>query len=185
MIRSPASSAAMLAALDLRLGKPRQAIVAGTLAPLSGFRGSGRDVRDWSHDSRARRRLVSWLHDGSRIAYVDDASGYERIAVAPVDQSAPPAYVTDDDAGILHDLAASPAGDRIAFATNRHELWLLDLGHKPRLVDRSVGDWIDDLAFSPDGAWLAYTWSPKAHTTIVRLVECGSGRIIDATSALG
>ena len=141
-------------------------------------------VTEHGPDDGARRRLVSWLHDGSRIAYVDDASGYERIAVAPVDQSAPPAYVTDDDAGILHDLAASPAGDRIAFATNRHELWLLDLGHKPRLVDRSVGDWIDDLAFSPDGAWLAYTWSPKAHTTIVRLVECGTGRIIDATSAL-
>ena len=135
-------------------------------------------------DDGARRRLLNWLHDGTRIVYVDDAAGYERVAVAPVDQSAAPSYLTRDDAGIIHELVASPASDRIAFATNRHELWLLDLGGQPRKIDTSIGDWIDDLAFSPDGAWLAYTWSPKAHTSIIRLVECASGRIVDATSAL-
>ncbi len=135
-------------------------------------------------DDGARRRLLTWLHDGARIVYVDDTAGYERIAVAPVDQSAAPSYLTSDDTGIIHELAASPAGDRIAFATNRHELWLLEVGSAARKIDTSIGDWIDDLAFSPDGAWLAYTWSPKAHTSIIRLAECASGRIVDATSAL-
>jgi tricorn protease len=132
----------------------------------------------------ARRRLLTWLHDDARIAYVDDGAGFERVAVAPADQSAGPAYATRDDLGVLHQLVASPAGDRLAFATNRHELWLVDLGGAPRKLDTSVGERIDDLAFSPDGRWLAYTWSPKAHTTIVRLAECASGKIVDATSAL-
>ncbi|MBV8580149.1 MAG: PDZ domain-containing protein [Candidatus Eremiobacteraeota bacterium] len=132
----------------------------------------------------ARRRLATWLHDDKRIAYVDDASGFERIAITPVDASASAVYVTADDAGILHALVASPAGDLLAFATNRHELWLLEPGSAPRLLDRSVGERIEDLAFSPDGRWLAYTWSPKAHTTIIRLAECATGRIVDATSAL-
>jgi tricorn protease len=132
----------------------------------------------------ARRRLATWLPDDKRIAYVDDASGYERIALAPVDQSAPPAYVTDTDYGVLHELAVAPAGERIAFATNRHELWLLDLGGAPRKLDTSVGDRIAELAFSPDGAWLAYTHSPKAHTSIIRLAECATGRIVDATTPL-
>jgi len=132
----------------------------------------------------ARRRLLTWLHDDRRVAYVDDAAGYERVAIAPVDQSAPPEYVTHDDIGVLHALAASPAGDALAFATNRHELWVLDLGAPPRQVDRSVGERIDELAFSPDGRWLAYTWSPKARTSIVRLVECATGRVVDATTAL-
>ncbi|MDB5026469.1 MAG: peptidase [Candidatus Eremiobacteraeota bacterium] len=132
----------------------------------------------------ARRRLLTWLHDDKRLAYVDDAGGYERIAVAPADQNQAARYVSDPDTGVLHQLVASPASDRLAYANNRNELWLLDIGKEPRLLDRSVGERIDDLAFSPDGRWLAYTWSPKAHTTIVRLAECETGRIVDATSAL-
>ncbi len=132
----------------------------------------------------ARRRLLTWLHDDKRVAYVDDFGGFERIAVEPVDQSEPPRFVTDADTGVIHQLAASPAGDRLAFATNRHELWLLDPGTPPRMVDRSVGERIDDLAFSPDGRWLAYVWSPKAHTTIVRILECATGTFFDATSPL-
>jgi tricorn protease len=132
----------------------------------------------------ARRRLLTWLHDDKRVAYVDDFGGFERIAVAPADQSAPPRYVTQADTGVLHQLVASPAGDRLAFANNRHELWLLELGGEPRLLDRGVGERVDDLAFSPDGRWLAYVWSPKTHTTIVRIAECETGRIVDATSAL-
>ncbi|HTD34357.1 MAG TPA: PDZ domain-containing protein, partial [Candidatus Elarobacter sp.] len=132
----------------------------------------------------ARRRLLTWLHDDRRVAYVDDAGGFERVAIARVDQSEPPRYLTEQDAGVLHELAASPAGDRLAFANNRNELWLLDAGSEPRLLDRSVGERIGDLAFSPDGRWLAYVWSPKAHTTIVRIAECETGRIADATSPL-
>ncbi|BDE07845.1 tricorn protease [Vulcanimicrobium alpinum] len=131
-----------------------------------------------------RRRAVNWLHDDKRIAYIDDTAGYERIAVAPVDQSAPASYLTNDDHGIIHALAASPAGDRFAFATNRHDLWLVDGGSAPRKVDTSVGERIDDLAFSPDGGWLAYVWSPKARTTIVRLLDCETGAVVDATSPL-
>ena len=137
-----------------------------------------------ARDGVVRQRLVGWMHDDKRLAYVDDAAGYERVAIAPADQSAPAAYATHDDYGVLHDLAISPAGDRIAFATNRYELWLLDVGSAPRKLDTSVGERIDDLAFSPDGKWLAYVWSPKAHTTIVRIAECATGRVIDATSPL-
>ncbi|MEO7040541.1 MAG: PDZ domain-containing protein [Candidatus Elarobacter sp.] len=135
-------------------------------------------------DDGARRRLLTWLHDDTRIAYVDDSAGFERVVIAPADQSSAAEYVTHDDAGVLHQLVASPAGDRLAFATNRHELWLVDVGAAPRKLDTSIGDRIDELTFSPDGRWLAYTWSPKSHTTIVRIAECETGRLIDATTAL-
>jgi tricorn protease len=132
----------------------------------------------------SRRRLLTWLHDDRRVAYIDDVKGYERIAIAPADQTAPPEYVTHDDMGVLHALTASPTGDTLAFATNRHELWLLDVGSAPRCVDRSIGERIDEPAFSPDGRWLAYTWSPKTRTSIVRIIECTTGTIVDATTAL-
>ena len=143
-------------------------------------------VTEHGVEQSGRRRLLTWLHDDKRVAFVDDSAGYERIAIEPIDQSAPPRYVTQDEAGVLHQLAVSPAADRLAFANNRHELWLLDLdrGQAPRLLDRSVGERIEDLTFSPDGRWLAYVWSPKARTTIVRVADCENGAIVDATSAL-
>ncbi|MBV8298131.1 MAG: PDZ domain-containing protein [Candidatus Eremiobacteraeota bacterium] len=155
----------------------------GIALPLSLSKGQD-DTEVQADGAGVRRRLLTFLHDDKRVAYVDDVGGYERIAVAPVDQSAPPRYLTGADTGIMHQLAASPAGERLAYANNRNELWLLEIGGEPQLLDRSVGERIDDLAFSPDGRWLAYTWSPKAHTTIVRLADCETRRIVDATSAL-
>ena len=40
-------------------------------------------VSEHGAGNAARRRDSVWLHDGTRIAYVDDASGFERIAVGP------------------------------------------------------------------------------------------------------
>lgn len=141
-------------------------------------------VTEHGVDDVARRRLLTWLHDDKRVAYVDDTAGYERVAIVQADQSGRPEYLTHDDHGVLHELVASPTGDRLAFATNRHELWIVDRGNAPRKLDTGVGDRIADLAFSPDGAWLAYTYSPKLHTAIIRLAECATGRVVDATTAL-
>ncbi|HEY0615190.1 MAG TPA: PDZ domain-containing protein, partial [Candidatus Elarobacter sp.] len=145
--------------------------------------GAAPDDADAAAFAGARRRLITWLHDDRRVAYVDDSAGYERVAIAPVDQSGPPRYVTKANAGTLHELAASPAGERLAFANNRNEVWLIDAGAEPKLLDRG-NDRIADLAFSPDGAWLAYVWWPKARTSIIRLAECATGRIVDATTPL-
>jgi tricorn protease len=135
-------------------------------------------------EGEGRRREIVWLHDGKRIAYVDDVLGYERILVAPVDQSAAAVAVTDGDVGRITELVASPAGDRLAFANHRHQLYVVDVGRPPRLLDTSAAWRCMDLAFSPDGAWLAYAWFPKASTSIVRIAACASGELIDATEAL-
>jgi tricorn protease len=141
-------------------------------------------VSEHGGDTFARRREIVWLHDGKRIAYVDDADGFERIAVAALDQRTPPAYVTDGAFGRITELVASPAGDRVAFANHRHELFVLDLGGTPKLLDTGKAWRCTDLAFAPDGRWLAYVYAPHYETTIIRIADCDRGTVHDATSAL-
>lgn len=141
-------------------------------------------VSEIGGDTTARRRAAAWLPDGERIASIDDSAGYERITIARVDQTTEPEFVTDANFGRITELVAAPFGDRLAFANHRHEVYLFDLGGTPRLIDTGVAWRCIDLAFSPDGRWLAYVWFPKSETSIVRIASCDDGAVHDATTAL-
>jgi len=141
-------------------------------------------VTEYGADDGARRRSLVWLHDGKRVAYIDDSAGYERIAIEPADRSEPAAYLTGEGLGRITELAASPVDDTLAFANHRHELHVLAPHGEPRLLDTSLGWRVTDLAFSPDGAYLAYTWSPAHETAIIRIADLAAGTVHDATTAL-
>ncbi len=141
-------------------------------------------VTEYGLDDGARRRHFTWLHDGNSIAYVDDTAGFERIALEPADRGAAPAYATTSDVGRITELVASPVDETLAFANHRHELMVLRPGEQPRLLDTGNGWRITDLAFSPDGRYIAYTWSPVSDTAIIRIADLGDGSIHDATPAL-
>jgi tricorn protease len=135
--------------------------------------------------SRARYRLAEWLSDGKRFVCVSDRNGYEQLEMHDVTASAQPRSVTIGDIGRVTELAASPAHDVVAFANHRHELCLLDIeGGETRVVDKSPAGRVQDLAFSPDGRYIAYTWSPAAETSILRVAKVKSGRFHDVTPAL-
>ena len=132
--------------------------------------------------SAIRERCIAWMHDGERFVTVTDENGYEQIALHRADASAPAQMLTKSDIGRVTELVCSPANDRIAFANHRYELCLLDSDGTLRVLDKSLGNRIGDLAFSPDGRWLAYVWWPGGdNTAIVRVVKCKSGKIADVT----
>lgn len=134
--------------------------------------------------STARLRLTQWV-DEERFACVTDASGYERIAVYRADAAGEPQFITNGDIGRVTALACSPVGTTIAFANHRHELCALDLDDgSVRTLDTCPTYRIDDLAFSPDGKYLAYVWWPAQGTSIVRVVKVRSGKIHDVTTPL-
>ncbi|MBV8491462.1 MAG: PD40 domain-containing protein, partial [Candidatus Eremiobacteraeota bacterium] len=135
--------------------------------------------------SRARARLTEWLHDGKRFVNVTDVNGYEQIALHRADVAQEPKLVTNGDVGRLTDLVCSPTSDVVAFANHRHELCVLDLEDgKVRTLDTCPSHRICDLAFSPDGRYIAYVWWPAHGTSIVRVVKVRSGKIHDVTSPL-
>jgi tricorn protease len=141
-------------------------------------------VTEYGVEDGARRRHFTWLHDGSHIAYIDDSAGFERIAVEPADRSAPPVYASQANVGRITELVASPVDNTVAFANHRHQLMVIAPGKEPRLLDTSSGWRITDLAFSPDGRYIAYAWSPAHDTSIIRIADLSDDRIHDATAAL-
>ncbi len=143
--------------------------------------------------SSVRYREAHWLHDGERFVCVSDAGGQERIEVHAALRDGEPSVVTTGDIGRVTEIAASPTDDVVAFANHRLELALVDLNDgKVRIVDRSPASRIADLAFSPDGRWLAYccavnpddATAPNAETSIIRIVKVRSGAVHDVTSLL-
>jgi tricorn protease len=134
---------------------------------------------------RARTRLTQWSHDGRQLVSVTDVNGYEQIAVRPADASAEARLVTTGDIGRVTALACSPADNVVVFTNHRHDLCALDLDDgKVRVLDTSPSRRIDDLAFSPDGRYVAYVWWPAHGTSIIRIVKVRSGKVHDVTSAL-
>lgn len=133
--------------------------------------------------SKVRYRCIDWMHDSKRFATTTDIHGYEQIAIHQSDESAEPLLVTTGDIGRITELRCSPTKDVIAFANHRYELMLLDLhGGAPRVIDKSLGFRITDIAFSPDGRYLAYVWWPVGdNVAIIRIARLKTGELHDVT----
>jgi tricorn protease len=143
--------------------------------------------------SAVRYREAQWLHDGKRFVCVSDDGGRERLEVHAAFRDGDVDVVTKGDIGRVTELAASPTTDVVAFANHRNELALVDVaGGEVRIIDRSSASRIRDLAFSPDGRWLAYCCAvnPDAataanpETSILRIAKVKSGAVHDVTSLL-
>ncbi len=144
--------------------------------------------------SRVRYRATEWLHDSKRFVCVSDEGGAEHLEVRDASAEGGARKIAHrEDIGRVVELAASPTSDVVAFSNHRHELALVDLeSEKIRVVDTSPASHITNLAFSPDGRWLAYVCAvapdPAANanpdTSIIRIVKIKSGTVRDATPLL-
>ncbi len=143
--------------------------------------------------SAVRYRATEWLHGGKRFVCVSDEGGAERLEVRDVAGEEAPLSVVTADIGRVVELAASPVADIVAVANHRHELLLVDLADgRARTIDTSPASQMHDLAFSPDGRWLAYSCAvapdPGAtanpDTAILRIAKVKSGHVHDVTPLL-
>jgi len=98
-----------------------------------------------------------WTPDGSRITFVSDESGQERMYWIPFDGTGPAEQLADIETA--QPASWSPNGERLAYLlstkTGYHDIWMLEPGQEPEPFIESP---FPELwpAFSPDGRWLAY-----------------------------
>jgi tricorn protease len=141
--------------------------------------------------SRVRYRETEWLADGKRFVCVTDEGGTEHLEVRDARGESWPAVATSEDIGRVTELAASPTANVVAVANHRNELLLVDLEERRvRVIDKSPASRIHDLAFSPDGRWLAYCAAVQhdpvatADVAIIRIAKVKSGAVHDVTPLL-
>jgi tricorn protease len=124
-------------------------------------------TRNLTQSSGARDKDAVWAPDGSKIAYISDASGeYQIYTVDPMGDDEPE-KLTDFKDGYRHTLRWSPNSDKIAFADQTLRCYILDVkSKKVTEVDRAEYEHVDvsvdlkpiyDFQWSPDGRYLAYS----------------------------
>ncbi len=118
--------------------------------------GSGRLVRASRKDG-VRFRDVVFMPDGERLLGLSDESGELEFVTLPADGIGPDEPLTDDGEVLRFQGVPSPDGERIAYADNNRNLWLLEVesGRQRRISLNQEG--ASDLAWSPDSRWLAYS----------------------------
>ena len=123
-----------------------------------------------------RYRKLNWLNDGKRLVAVNDATGQESLVVFnPEDASEPKTY-SDIEFGRSVSLSVSPIDDVVAITNHRNELVAVDLeASTSRVLDRSEFGRIRGIAWSPDGRWLAYSFSFSNQQSAIKLCNLETG----------
>jgi tricorn protease len=132
-------------------------------------------VHQYGKPDGVRYRLARWTGDGSELVVVSDDGGEEHLEVHRLGEPKP--HRLDGlDLGCITELVTAPQGALLAVANQRHELLLVDLqAGTARLLDRCRTGSLGDVAWSPDGRWLAYSFAVTVNTRSIKLCELPGG----------
>jgi len=108
-------------------------------------------TRNLTNSSGAHDKWPNWSPDGTRIAYLSDATGEEEIYVVAQDGSSAPEQLTKNGVGMRYRPLWSPDGSRIVFSDKNGKLYVVDVEQKA----------MQEIAHDPDGNLFDYDWSPN------------------------
>ncbi|HEY7419032.1 MAG TPA: S41 family peptidase, partial [Ktedonobacteraceae bacterium] len=129
-------------------------------------------VRQHGERDGVRYRFLEWLNDGKRLIAISDAPSHEALTLFDPDAGSDPKTFADFDLGRVIETALSPTRDLVAIANHRQELILIDIEQEQATVlDHSDYAEIQDLAWAPDGNWLAYSFSIGTQRYAIKLAN--------------
>lgn len=117
-----------------------------------------------------RYRHAMWLKEGRELAVVTDEPGEETLAIYGPDPTADPRRLENLDLGRVVEAKASPTENKVALSNHRNELLIVNLDTEATVtVDQGAFHNIGGFDWSPDGNWLAYSFSPRMNMSEIRL----------------
>ncbi len=138
------------------------------------------DVRNLTRTPGIHERYPSWEPDGTRVAYLSDASGEYELVLAEQDGVGDTDSIPLGEPSFYHYAHWSPDGDKLTYTDKRLNLWWMAVDHRrPLLVDTDTYDEPErslDPAWSPDGRYIAYTRRLASHMRAVFLYDTDTGR---------
>ena len=135
-------------------------------------------VRQHGAPDALRFRHARWLGDGSLVA-VSDASGEEKLHLFADGRE----RALNTDIGRVIAMEPAPGAKLVAVANHRNEVLLVDLEKDSvKVIEKSDFGRATELAWSGDGAWLAYPFWTGARSSAIKLYEVATGKIVSATT---
>ncbi len=133
----------------------------------------------------ARYRLGRWLYDGKRFVVVTDERGEDALKIYFTEGRKNPINLPQLDIGRPIELEPSPKKPLIVLTNHRLELILVNVQSKKRFIlDKSNYNRISDIAWSPDGVWVAYSFWNTQRTSCIKLCNVMNRKTYVATKAI-
>lgn len=128
-----------------------------------------------------RHRNARFLPDGKTVVSLSDESGEVELWTMPANGLGQAAQLTTGGKVLRWNVLPSPDGKYIAHHDKDQRLYLYDVAaKKDRQIDEAKVDDFADLAWSPDGKWLAYVAAAANTFSQIKLhgVADGKARLV-------
>ncbi len=142
-------------------------------------------TRNLTHSPGAHDKWPAWSPDGSKVAFLSDASGEEELYVVAQDGSSPPEKITSGGHAFRYDPKWSPDNDHIAFSDKDGRLWLASLKeHAAHEIAYSKDGEIRDYAWSPGGGYLAFSINESNNFSALHIWSMKDAQLHRVTSGM-
>ena len=126
----------------------------------------------------AHEKWPAWSPDGTRIAYISDATGEEEIYVMPQSGGEAPAQLTERGQAMRYDPAWSPDGKQIAFSDKEGRLFVLTVADKTLVeVANEKHGQLNDYRWSPRGGHLAMSLNDPGGFSSIYIWSAADGEL--------
>ena len=143
---------------------------------------SGRIVKV-AGSSAVRFRDARYLPDGKSIIAVSTETGETEFWKYPANGVGKPEPLTSSAKVLRLDGVPSPDGNWFAHRDKDQQLWLLDLkSRSDKRLAQSMNGNFEDLRWSPDSQWLAFTESADNTFSQIKILQVKTGEIHALTS---